>query len=655
MKDFGYHITLVLGLMSLMMLASCNDNSVDSNVNSLKFNDSWLYIRPDSSNQADVESALRAGESVAGCLRISLPSPQDSSFSYNGNSSYYYRHFILPSYMSGKRISLFFDALPRRVSIWFNGDSIAVPYNNDFPVILDVKPVAGDNSVVVRIDGDESLYSGVWLCAQDSLSFTHAAESIEDCGISVDANVLPDGDGMLGFEACVRNSYSENKSLRLEYHIYDHNRVLLAKGHLRNKVEAGSFKVLKDSIMMSDITLWDICNPWIYTVDFSLMLDGNVVDRMSVDFGFRDISVSQGSVDINGNSYFLMGVNAIHSYPYVGRALSREAHWRDAWRIKRAGFDFVNVSSTNHPDEFLNACDHYGIIVLDTCDDNRSRVRRNHPCILHLPDSRGVRNYGKGMVCNIDSPESDLQNQAIGLSNNHNSNRMSHYFADAVSNMFDINCNHSGVMTACRIPKFSYYFYQAQRDIDYDELEAFAEPFCNVLSDWIPGKTNCVWVCSNCAYVELLVDGVSVGKKKVNTDDPSNFLKHPPVRFDVQCQKPGSITAIGYSDNDNALAESVVMSSGNPVRIKLVIDESGTLISDNDIVLVHCYIVDNNGNTVKCDSEVEFGVRGTAQLLSPVRVRAVAGIATCVIRTGKSSNDFTISAKCGQMYTVIDK
>ncbi len=658
MKALVYQISLLTAVLSFCLAVSCSDGSSVSDVNSLRFNDSWLYICPDSSNVADVMNSLLVGETVAGSDKVALPhydmhQKADSSH----NVAFYYKRFVMPDYMQGRRLSFYFEGVSADASIWFNGHQLDYNFVDFEPCVVDVKPVSGENSLVIMLPNHNYMQQGVWLCAQDSLSFTNVAENLDfNAGIQVSTFDIKDGTGMVAFKANVRNSYSQDKKLRLHYSVLDHNRKELSHGNVRGSIPANSFRDLCDTLKISDITCWNIDEPWLYTIQFQLISDGSVVDKDEIDFGFRQFVVNQGSIRINGKDLFLSGVNTNHNYPWVNRAISREAYWRDAWRIKRGGFDFVNVSAVPHPEYFLDACDHYGIVVLDTCDDSRSRIRRNHPCVFHMMDSRGVRIYGRDMACGPMEPEKEQQKQALMMSNSHSSNRMSKYFADALSSMFDVNGQLNGVMTENRMQKFSYAFFQSQRDIDSEEIEAFAEPFCNVLSNWVPGNSHGVWVCSNCATVELFIDNVSAGKKKVNAGDPSVFLKYPPVYYDISCNKPGTLRAVGYSADGYPMAESIVESPGAPVRIKLVIDESGTLINDNDIVLVHCYILDNKSNTVlTADDEIEFSVTGTAQLMSPSVVKPEAGVGTCLIRTGKSSNDFTISAKCGRMYTVIDK
>ena len=658
MKSYSFNILWLSAIVSFCLIMSCDSGSLVSNVNSLQFNDSWFYITPDSSNVEVVKNSLLNGETVAGSVKVNLPHSRISPLAeYGGNTTFYYKRFVMPDYMQGKRISFFFEELDSSTRIWFNGSLIERSISHGMSAVVDVAPISGENTLVMMLTDNSVLASGTWLCAQDSLSFTHVAEDLGfNSGVSVSTFDISGNTGMVAFSANIRNSYSEERKLRVNYQIIDQNRKVLYDGHIRGRISAGSYADFADTLKMKDITCWDVEEPWLYTLRLSIVSDGSIVDECSEQFGFRNFEINKGSIRINGKHLFLTGVNTDLSYPFVGRALSPQAYWRDAWRIKRGGFDLVNVSGGQFPDCFLDACDHYGIVVLDTCDDFRSRVRRNHPCVFSVADSRGVRNYCKDVSCPVDASDSELQAQALSMAHNHSTNRMSRYFADAIASMFDGGDSYNGVMSAYRMPKFAYQFFQTQRDIDYEELLPFAEPFCNILSSWMPGESRGVWVCSNCSSVELFVDNVSVGKKKVNANDPSVFLKYPPVFFDVNCQKAGSIRAIAYSQDGYPEAESMVETPGSPVRIRLVIDECGTLISDNDVVLVHCYVLDNKSNTVlNARDSIEFSVTGTAHLLSPGVMMPEAGVATCLIRTGKSSNDFTISAKCGLMYTVIDK
>lgn len=651
-------------------MPSCSENASDY-VQDQKINDTWLFFRTDSTNQGEAARRFRNQEAVVGATLVSLPHSVNIEPLVVDNPwrgvSFYMKTFVVPSSMKGKALRLKFDGVMGKSEVWVNGDSLCSNNDGFKPFYVDFKPQAGENQICLKLDNTAHLdtcprhgeplifntsggiYGNVWLCAIDSLSIVRNSDG---AALSVQVGECNAGESSrVDVSTEILNSYSSSRRFKVEYRIMDHNGKVLSRDNQKMDVAGRKSIRITNTLDIHDVTLWDIDNPWLYTLDVRIVCNDKIIDKQVLEFGFRNINTERGSFTLNGRTRRLLGVTRVPEYPYVGLAISDKAQWRDAYKIKRAGFDLVRAGHSIPSEEFLRACDHYGIFVLTS-----EGQPHNHVCQLDVVDSRefGDRNdyrLALGESANVAQSEklNQLLNASLGFSAN----------VDIYNGMFDFNVRnqsrqeYSGLMSITRQPKFAYYLFQSQRDIDDDELQAFAEPVCYIASGWIPNVSRGVRIYSNCSKVELFLDDVSLGKQ---TPNGKSNLRHPSFFFDVNCVKPGTLKAIAYDEKDNPLTECVVKTPGQPVRIKIVIDESGNLISTNDVLLVHCYFLDNESNVVLSASDnVEFSVSGSAELLSPAVIKAENGVATALIRTGKSANDFTISAKCGSMYTVADK
>ena len=113
--------------------------------------------------------------------------------------------------------------------------------------------------------------------------------------------------------------------------------------------------------------LWSPEHPVLHDAIVTLVApDGSVIDRRCERVGLRRIAFSRsGGFTINDRRYRLRGTNRHQEYPRVGYAAPRGAQYRDAVRIKEAGFDYVRLSHYPQSPDFLAACDELGIVVMN--------------------------------------------------------------------------------------------------------------------------------------------------------------------------------------------------------------------------------------------------------------------------------------------------
>lgn len=112
--------------------------------------------------------------------------------------------------------------------------------------------------------------------------------------------------------------------------------------------------------------LWSPRSPALYDLVTSVETDGKVVDERRTRIGIRRLEFEGSKLKINGEEMFLRGVNRHQEYPYVGYAVDRAAEYRDARRIKEAGFDFVRLSHYPQSPYFMAAADELGLVLLNS-------------------------------------------------------------------------------------------------------------------------------------------------------------------------------------------------------------------------------------------------------------------------------------------------
>jgi len=95
------------------------------------------------------------------------------------------------------------------------------------------------------------------------------------------------------------------------------------------------------------------------------------------------------------------------------------------------------------------------------------------------------------------------------------------------------------------------------------------------------------------------------------------------------------------------VVKTEVKTPGEPAKIVLTVDLSGREIQSgkNDVVFVYALVTDNDGTVISGDLRpVTFSVEGDAELIGDNPRKAEAGIATILLRAGKTSGVVKIKA-----------
>ena len=194
-----------------------------------------------------------------------------------------------------------------------------------------------------------------------------------------------------------------------------------------------------------------------------------------------------------------------------------------------------------------------------------------------------------------------------------------------------------GIVDVFRIPKFSYYFYQSQRDTATLRIPGTvlnSGPMVYIANFWTASSPTTVRVYSNCSQVRLSRNGTVIA-----TQGPDTYanIQHPPFTFTGVTFASGTLLAEGLIGGvvrathtvRTPLAASCVSVSLDTANLPLAADGS-------DLAIAYGSIIDANGTVVPtATNAVTFTVSGPGRIISGDGnpVTAVAGIATVYIQT----------------------
>ncbi|AVA25254.1 MULTISPECIES: glycoside hydrolase family 2 TIM barrel-domain containing protein [unclassified Rhizobium] len=332
------------------------------------FNESWSF--QEGFSLAEV-GHLQAGQPVTlPHTAVELP------FNYFDEKSYQ-RAFtyqkILPwsADFAGREMSLVFDAAMADAVVYLNGEEIIAHKDGytPFEARLTGRLREGDNLLTVKIDGSENpeippfggridyltyagIYRDVWL---------KVAAPVSIANIKVETgNVLA-----AAKSATVRCDIANPQGLAfngaMETRLCAADGTVLASAVA--EISGGSVTFAFDNL--TGISLWELDNPVLYTIDAELKTNHGS-DRCAVNFGFRTAEFTAEGFLLNGRKLKLRGLNRHQAFPYAGYAMGRSAQERDAEIMKHTLK--CNVVRTSHYPQstwFLDHCDRIGLLVFE--------------------------------------------------------------------------------------------------------------------------------------------------------------------------------------------------------------------------------------------------------------------------------------------------
>ncbi len=338
----------------------------------------------------------------------------------------YRKFFTIPKQFGGKSITVRFDGAVQVAKVYLNGEPIQTHLGGYLPFVvkLDGKVKFGEiNCILVELDNrdnpevppgkplaklDFNYYSGLYRNATIEvknklhISDPITANQVAGGGLLVSYSDVSAQSAKINVQVDVENENDSERPASLQVKLKDaEGQSLYSEISTGQTVPVSGHVRFSQTISLKNPGLWSPENPYLYELSINAFSKNQSVDSLKQKIGIRTFSFSaKDGFALDGKKLKLRGTNRHQEYPYIGNALSDNAQYRDAWKIKQAGFNFVRSSHYPQSPAYLDACDKLGILVMDaipgwqfvgdrefqdnSISDVRQMVRRdrNHPSII---------------------------------------------------------------------------------------------------------------------------------------------------------------------------------------------------------------------------------------------------------------------------------
>ena len=396
------------------------------------FNAGWRFHLGDVAEAEAKDFDDTAWEVVSTPHSVQLmPAEASGCRNYQG-IAWYRKHFRLPKECEGRDVTLYFEAIMGKQTIYVNGQKVKEHEGGYLPITIAL--TAGDGSslsacsvgddIVVAVKADNSddktyppgkkqaqldfayhggIYRDVWLIAKNKVAITDAIEEnkVAGGGIFVHYANISNKSAEVFVNTEVHNNDSHPHTITIENTLSPYTATLSQSTKL--KLQPSETKTVTQRFLVKDPNLWSPETPYLYNIATCIKKGRQSLDGGITRIGIRSFEFKgKDGFWLNGRKYHqLVGANRHQDFAYVGNALSNSQQWRDAKRLRDAGFSIIRTAHYPQDPSFMDACDELGLFIIVATpgwqywnkekgwdekvhQNTRNIIRRdrNHPCVL---------------------------------------------------------------------------------------------------------------------------------------------------------------------------------------------------------------------------------------------------------------------------------
>ena len=395
MKKINLKLISAQIIITMVILLSAITASGQTNARTQPFDNDWKFLKENPAN-AENPSFDDSGwrkldlphdwsiedlpnqkkDSVTGPFSITAFTKISTGYTLGG-TAWYRKNFSINAADKGKKAYIQFDGVYQNSDVYVNGKHLGNHRYGYTSFWYDITPYlnpAGQaNVVAVQVKNEDinsRWYSGSGIYRHTWLTLVNPIH-IAPWGVYVTTPKVAKQSSTVDVETTLNNPGATNSSVTVVVSVINKKGEVVGKSTSKTTIPAGQTILAKQQVTVSNPTLWNLDNPYLYKAKVEVLANNKVEDVVSQSFGIRSIHFdAKTGFTLNGKKTLLRGGCIHHDNGPLGSVTIDRAEERKIEVLKKNGFNALRLAHNPPSPGILDACDRLGMVVLDEAFDN---------------------------------------------------------------------------------------------------------------------------------------------------------------------------------------------------------------------------------------------------------------------------------------------
>ncbi|MDN3594816.1 beta-galactosidase GalB [Zunongwangia endophytica] len=300
---------------------------------------------------------------------------------------WYRKSFEVPADWKERDIFISFDGVYRNSEVWINGEYLGKRPFGYISFQYELTPYLkfeASNVIAVKVDNSaqpnsrwytgSGIYRNVHLIAKSKIHIDHWGTFTTTPFVSEDS-------AKINLKVKLKNRRDTLKNIQIKSVILDHAGQKIADKERNVEISAEDSLEVTQEFNISNPKLWDTENPYLYSINTSILQNGKLLDNYKTPLGIREFYFdAEKGFFLNGELTKIHGVCLHHDNGALGAAINIHALERKLKLLKDMGANAIRMAHNPPSPEMLELTDKMGFIVQDEAFDvwKKGKVKEDY-------------------------------------------------------------------------------------------------------------------------------------------------------------------------------------------------------------------------------------------------------------------------------------